>query len=86
MASYTCPTVDALEMFLLGKLRGTQQLSVASHLSTCSRCARVVKTLSANDELTLALSNQSPPPTTFDGVPQLTKAIEIAQELKSEWI
>ncbi len=86
MALQTCPTIDLLEDFLLGKSREIDQVTVADHLLVCPTCACAVETMSANDELTLALSNQNPPPTADVGAPQLAKAIEVAKELKPQWI
>lgn len=86
MAPQSCPTIDVLEQFLLGKSPRTEQVAVADHLLVCTCCARVVETVTAIDELTLALSNQSSPTNMDAEVPQLAKAIAIAQELKSEWI
>ena len=82
----SCPAIELLESFQLGKLRGDQQRAFAEHLLDCPNCSTIVETMNVYDELTLALSAQQPPPTTNLSAPQLQKAIEFAMELNSEWI
>ncbi|MGY8767510.1 MAG: serine/threonine-protein kinase [Pirellulales bacterium] len=80
MKILTCPDLETLEYFLLGKLPAEQSNQLDEHLISCENCAAQLDAASASDEFTAALKLKQE----IQSNEHLKQAIEQSKQLISE--